>query len=124
MLGFEIFVYRLDLVPDMKKVEGHGAGMLARWMVNMDGLRWLDALVEQGNAYCHSTCQVDRPRARSRNTEDQESSGHRRGLCDAGELVRQGRAGPGPRRHMPARSTALRGSLGPELTMLGAVARV
>jgi hypothetical protein len=55
MLGFEIFVYRLDLVPDMKKVEGHGAGMLARWMVNMDGLRWLDALVEQGNAYCHST---------------------------------------------------------------------
>lgn len=55
MLGFEIFVYRLDLVPDIKKVGGHDAGLLASWMVNMHGLRWLDALVKEGKAYCHST---------------------------------------------------------------------
>ncbi len=55
MLGYEIFVYRLDLVPDMTKVGLHEEGLLASWMVNMNGLDWLAALVKEGKAYRHGT---------------------------------------------------------------------
>lgn len=50
MLGFEVFVYRLDLVSDFEKAESRKSGLIARWMVNLFGLDWLHALVEQGKA--------------------------------------------------------------------------
>ena len=50
MLGFEIFVYRMDLLQGLPAAASKEPARLARWRVNLYGLDWLDALVQEGKA--------------------------------------------------------------------------
>lgn len=50
MLGYEIFVYRMDLIEMPERPGSKDSALLARWMVNLFGLDWLQELVKQGKA--------------------------------------------------------------------------
>ena len=51
MIGFEIFVYRADLVTDPNATWPEEKALLIRWLVGgLGGLRWIDDLVKEGKA--------------------------------------------------------------------------
>jgi hypothetical protein len=51
MIGFEVFVYRADLVADPRKSWPEEAALLVSWEVGgFGGLSWIDDLVTAGKA--------------------------------------------------------------------------
>ena len=50
MLGYEIFVYRMDLIEMPEKPASKDPALLAHWTVGLGGLDWLRELVRQGKA--------------------------------------------------------------------------
>ena len=51
MIGFEIFVYRADLVSDREAIRREEEALLVSWLVGgFGGLRWIDARVKEGKA--------------------------------------------------------------------------
>ena len=51
MIGFELFVYRADLVSDSAAIWPEEKALLVSWLVGgFHGLDWIDALVKEGKA--------------------------------------------------------------------------
>lgn len=51
MIGFEVFVYRADLVADPSANWPEESALLVSWLVGgFHGLDWIDALVKEGKA--------------------------------------------------------------------------
>ena len=50
MLGWEFYIYRHDLAPDPRQIVPDDRALLARWLVSLGGLDWIEALVREGKA--------------------------------------------------------------------------
>lgn len=53
MLGFEVIVYREDLMDHPAQAWPKEASLLATWRVGINELHWLDDLVREGKAEDH-----------------------------------------------------------------------